>query len=77
MPTSFIIFILVILKSCGSRLMNLKRYFSKALDTSKVKRKNYRNFNYCVPTLTENRKQVIISNHQIMSTIMLKINCYF
>lgn len=55
--------------------MSLKRCFSKALDTIKVKRKSYRNFNYCVPTLTEEKKQV--SNHNIVSTFMLKMNCHF
>jgi len=61
-PLLFIIFMLVILKSFGSRPLCLMRYYSEAIEVSKVKRKHSRNVNYYVPLLTEVRREVILIN---------------
>lgn len=49
---------LVLMKYFGCRSMSLVRYFSDTIEAISVKRKNIRNVNYYVPTLSENRKQV-------------------
>jgi len=38
--------------------MTMLRYFSNTIEATKVKRKSYRNVNYYVPILSEERKQV-------------------
>ncbi|VVC24553.1 Hypothetical protein CINCED_3A007903 [Cinara cedri] len=80
MPILFLIFILVLFKSYGCRPLILFRYFSDAIDVGKVKKKKQRNINnYCVPILSEDKKQSIkrivslqISGQYIISTTMLR-----
>lgn len=50
---------LVLFKSFGCRPLILFRYFSDAIDVSKVKQKSHRKINFYTPILSEKKKQVI------------------
>lgn len=54
------------MKAFGCRSISLIRYFSDAIEATKVKRKLNRNVNYCIPQLTNDRKQVYYNTIMII-----------